>query len=178
VPPHGCSPPLNNPCRSTTVDKGASWLVKPSLPAFPVRSHAYRRSEPPLAAVRRLGPRGPFLTPQLGSPSHALPPGPGPSQNRGWNRDIAHLQQSSAARRHLSRYRRFPRRCSAPSPASPPLDPEPTVRTRFNPSQTDLIPVNPWSFCSLALKFSRNQPAVHVSSKVFTSKSFFFWLGP
>jgi hypothetical protein len=53
-------------------------------------------------------------------------------------------------------------------PASPPLDPDPIVQIHFNPSQIDLLPVNPWSSCSLALKFSGNQPAVHVSSKVYS----------
>jgi hypothetical protein len=45
-------------------------------------------------------------------------------------------------------------------------------------STLDPIPVNRGPFCSLAIKFSGNQPAVHHSSKVFLNRSFSFCLGP
>jgi hypothetical protein len=135
-------------------------------------------SSPPLTAGRRLRP-----------PSHPLNPPIGFSNTRAiyWSRSEPkpwpgmHYRVSLAKPRHALPSEpppAFSRRRSAPSPASLPLDPDPTVQIRFNPSQTDLIPVNPWSSCSLALKFSGNQPAVHVSSKVFTDRSFFFCLGP
>jgi hypothetical protein len=93
------------PVRAPQLGKEASWPIKHSLPAFPVRSHARCRSEPPSPPANAYGPRGSFLTPQLGSPSRALPPSPDPSLSPGRECVIVFSRRSSAARRRRTRRR-------------------------------------------------------------------------
>jgi hypothetical protein len=146
-----------------------------SLPPCP--HNLTEETGPPLAGGRRLRPPTLPLNPSIGFPIPRATcwtrPEPKPRPESRYRASPMKLHRAPPPESPPA----FPRRCSAPSPASPPLDPDPTVQIHFNPSQIDLIPVNPWPFCSLALMFSRNQPATHVSSTVFTNRSFFFWLG-
>ena len=55
-----------------------------------------------------------------------------------------------------------------------PSDQDPMGEIRSKPESTACIPVNPIQFCKRAPHFSRNQAAVHASSKVFLNQSCFF----
>jgi hypothetical protein len=139
-----------------------------------MRPRTRRRSALPLTASRRLRPPSHLLNPLIGIPFTRATSQSGPEPNT-WPESCYRVFFGEAPQ-HADAWTAagVPRRRSAPFPAPSPLDPDPTVQIRFNPSQIDLILVNPWSFCGLALKFFGNHPAVHVSSKVFTNTSFFF----
>jgi hypothetical protein len=89
---------------------------------------------------------------------------------------------------YLSRYNsgwfchsRRPTAAPAPARAAsapPPSDRDPAALIRSKPESNKLDNGQPCQFCSLALKFPRNQPAVLPSSKVFAFQSCFFHLDP
>jgi hypothetical protein len=82
---------------------GLSNPLSPFSPCALTLAISPSRRSPPAAAY---GPRGSFLTAQLGSSSRAQPPSLDPSLSLGREGIIAFSQRSSAARRRWTRHRR------------------------------------------------------------------------
>jgi hypothetical protein len=118
-----------------------------------------RRLSPP-AAVQ--GCPRPSQSPQLEPPRRELASHPSRTRNRGRERVIARLRRSAAALTSPP----APPAAAEPLASLWPLDLDPTAQIHLARGSNRPIPVNPRPFCRLALKFPRNQPALHLSSKV------------
>jgi hypothetical protein len=152
----------------------------PSLPPALPRPHGLAGvSEPPLAAARPLQPSSPPLNPLdrfLASRS-IFPTKPRSKPRPGTRYRVSPVKSGQAPSFGP------PAACPAAARRFPPPRPHRRIgirRPRIDLTRESIRPSTgqPWQLCSWALKFSRNQPAVLSSSKVFAFRSYFFCLGP